>query len=330
MSVSANARTALGSSRVDLALDLLFFHRLAFDRSHPIHRYKQLADSLLALDRVAKQPLDCRVGEQPQRLGALGDLIRQFHYQFAYPLRRVSWWTGRTVATQKGVRVSNGIVNLAAWVKSDIIRSMKDIRLESMSAPFSESGSGAAAARVIAFAATTGLLENVNVRALDMPTWKMVVKRLRDLGVGRMQGHMASGTRELEGSELSRAIESLYDAIEGSPMPASEWTSMRTLLKDELLERLLGISRPSIQRYATGERHTPQEVADRLHAIALIASDLAGSYNEFGVRRWFDRPRAQLSGKCPSAILKGNWKPDAEPPRKVRALAAVLSGAKAA
>jgi len=207
---------------------------------------------------------------------------------------------------------------------------MKDIRLESVSTPFAESGSGAAAARVIAFAATTGLLENVNVRALDMPTWTAVLKRLRQLGIGKIQGGVAIGTREMDGNELSRAIDVIYNAIEASPMPTSEWTSMRELLKDELLERLLGVSRQSIERYASGERQTPQPVANRLHVIALIASDLAGSYNEFGIRRWFDRPRAQLSGKSPSAIFKGDWHPDAEMPRKVRELAAVISGANAA
>lgn len=207
---------------------------------------------------------------------------------------------------------------------------MKDIRLESMSAPFSESGAGPAAARVIAFAATTGLLENVRIRALDMPTWQIVLKRLRDLGIGKIHGAAATGKRDMRGEELSRAIEMIYNAIEASPMPSSEWTSMRELLKDDLLERVLNVSRQSIQRYAAGDRQTPQEVADRLHAIALIASDLAGSYNEFGIRRWFERPRTQLSGKSPAAILKGDWNPDADNPRKVRELAAALSGARAA
>ena len=180
---------------------------------------------------------------------------------------------------------------------------MKDIRLESISAPFSESSAGPAAARVIAFAATTGLLENVDVRSLDMPTWEMVLKRLRDLGIGKIQGTATTG--DIRGEELSRVIKMIYNAIEASPMPSSEWSSMRELLKDDLLQRVLNVSRQSIQRYAAGDRQTPQEVADRLHAIALIASDLAGSYNEFGIRRWFERPRTQLSGKSPVAILKG-------------------------
>jgi uncharacterized protein (DUF2384 family) len=211
-----------------------------------------------------------------------------------------------------------------------MIWSMKDIRLESISDPFSESGAGPAAARVIAFAATTGLLKNVNVRALDMPTWEIVLKRLRDRGIGKIQGTATTGRRDMRGEELSRAIKMIYNAIEASPMPSSEWTSMRELLKDDLLERVLNVSRQSIQRYAAGDRQTPQGVADRLHAIALIASDLAGSYNEFGIRRWFERPRTQLSGKSPVAILKGDWSPEADNPRKVRELAAALSGAKAA
>ena len=212
----------------------------------------------------------------------------------------------------------------------DILWYMKDIRLESISPPFAESGAGSAAARVIAFAATTGLLEKIDVRALDLPTWELVLKRLRDLGIGKLQAPAKSERPGSPNDALVRAIHGIYDAIEASPMPESEWTSMRALLKDELLERLLHISRQSIQRYAAGDRQTPQDVADRLHAIALIASDLAGSYNEFGIRRWFERPRAQLSGKSPVEILKGDWNPDAERPRKVRDLAATLSGATAA
>jgi len=91
--------------------------------------------------------------------------------------------------------------------------------------------------------------------------------------------------------------------------------------------RFLDISKPSLQRYASGERTTPQDVAERLHALALIVSDLAGTYNEFGIRRWFERPRAQLGERSPAAMLKRGWTPDEESARRVRALAASLSGA---
>lgn len=199
-----------------------------------------------------------------------------------------------------------------------------------MSAPFSASDASAAAARVIAFAATIGLLEDVSVRALDLPTWTRVVRRLRDLGIGKIRVAATSPQYGTRSEELVRSIDVIYDAIEASPMPGSEWRSMRELLKDELLERLVNVSRQSIQRYFRGERETPQKVADRLHTVALIASDLAGSYNEFGIRRWFERPRAQLAGKAPAEVLKGDWNPDADGPRRVRALAAALSGAMAA
>lgn len=202
---------------------------------------------------------------------------------------------------------------------------MKDIRLESIADPFAGSAVAATgAARVIAFAATTGLLQGMDVKALDLPTWRKVVERLQGLGIGR--GQVQKSPPKLEGRNLSHAVEVIYDAIEASPMPESEWKSMRELLKDDLLERLLGVSRQSIQRYASRERETPQQVADRLHAVALIVSDLAGSYNEFGIRRWFERVRAQLGGKSPAQLLKGEWDPDAEMPRRVRELAAALSG----
>src|SRR5208282_674738 len=95
--------------------------------------------------------------------------------------------------------------------------SMQDIRLESISDPFSESGAGPAAARVIAFAATTGLLKYVSVRALDMPTWEIVLKRLRGRGIGTTQGTATTGRRDMQGEELSRAINMIYNAIEASP-----------------------------------------------------------------------------------------------------------------
>jgi uncharacterized protein (DUF2384 family) len=207
---------------------------------------------------------------------------------------------------------------------------MKDIRFESASAPFAEPAVAAKAARVVAYAGTTGLLEDVDIKILDIHTWRRVVERFRGVGVGKFQAFQALRGQQGFGKDIAQAIDIMYDAIEASPMPASEWISMRELLKDELLERLLNISRQSIQRYASSERDTPQDVAERLHVIALIVSDLAGSYNEFGIRRWFDRPRAQLGGKSPAAILHGAWKPDAELPRKLRDLAAYLGGTKAA
>jgi len=199
---------------------------------------------------------------------------------------------------------------------------MSDIRVESVSDPFTNPGLARLAARVIAFASTMGLVSEA-IRTLDPKTWKTVLGSLRKAGLLRAAPVLTLSSGKALESELSR----LYETIEDSPLPEAEWTPMRDVLGDDMLPKLLGISRPSVHRYATGERKTPQDVAERLHVLALIVSDLAGSYNDYGIRRWFERPRAQLGGRAPKTLLKKGWGPDDEGVRRVRALAAALLGA---
>ena len=59
---------------------------------------------------------------------------------------------------------------------------------------------------------------------------------------------------------------------------------------------------------------------------AMVVADLAGAYNDFGIRRWFERPRSQLDGKSPRQTLGAAWTPEDAAAARVRALAAVLSG----
>src|SRR5260370_42522075 len=96
-----------------------------------------------------------------------------------------------------------------------------------------------------------------------------------------------------------------------------------------MLARLLGIPPASVRRYAAAARETPDNVAARLEWLALIVGDLAGAYNEIGIRQWFERKRSQLDGRTPAQLLTGHWKPDDTGPQKVRALAAALSGSPA-
>jgi hypothetical protein len=126
---------------------------------------------------------------------------------------------------------------------------------------------------------------------------------------------------------LEIKLDQLTQALEDSPAPASEWPSMRGVLADDLLGELLAVSPSSLRRYATGERVTPDAIATQLHWLAMLVSDLAGAYNHLGMRRWFDRPRAQLKGKSPRDALGSDWHPDDAIAMQVRALAAVLSGA---
>ena len=96
------------------------------------------------------------------------------------------------------------------------------------------------------------------------------------------------------------------------------------MLDDEALADLARISRASLRRYANGERVTPRPVAERLHWIAMVTSDLAGSYNEFGIRRWFERPRSQLNGRSPRQLLNGDWTPSSTEALRIKELSAAL------
>lgn len=122
-------------------------------------------------------------------------------------------------------------------------------------------------------------------------------------------------------------VEKVNDALHESPSPATEWGALRETLGDTLLAALVGISDASLRRYAGGQRQTPQKVAERLHWLALVVGDLAGSYNDFGIRRWFDRPRQQLAGLSPRAALGTEWSVDDAQAAQVRALAHALVGA---
>jgi hypothetical protein len=126
---------------------------------------------------------------------------------------------------------------------------------------------------------------------------------------------------------LAQQLQRLAEALEDSAVPAAEWPAMRGIFGDEMLGSLLEISPASLRRYAGAERATPQPVADRLHWLALVVADLAGAYNDFGMRRWFERPRSQLGGKSPRQLLGRRWHIDSDNARKVRALASVLRGA---
>lgn len=85
---------------------------------------------------------------------------------------------------------------------------------------------------------------------------------------------------------------------------------MREVLDDDgLLAALLGIGIASVRRYAKGERHCPDPVAARLHWLALLIDQLEGTYNAYGIRRWFQRPRVAMGGQAPQDRLKGDWDP---------------------
>lgn len=123
-------------------------------------------------------------------------------------------------------------------------------------------------------------------------------------------------------AERNQLLAAIYERLEECPSPATEWQAVREVLADdELLASLLGIGAVSVRRYAKGERSCPDAVAARLHWLALVIEQLEGSYNAYGIRRWFQRPRAALEGQTPLDRLQGSWDPDDGAVQPILALA---------
>ena len=148
-----------------------------------------------------------------------------------------------------------------------------------------------------------------------------VADRFADAGVGRAAAALVAG-----GDGGAEAIARLLAAVDANPLPEREWQPLRHLLGDELLSLLVGVSHSSLGRYASGTRVTPDLVAGRLHVVAMVCADLRGAYNDYGMRRWFVRPRPSLEGGSIAELLGTAWDPDGPAAAKVRELAAsVLS-----
>jgi hypothetical protein len=129
------------------------------------------------------------------------------------------------------------------------------------------------------------------------------------------------------GQDAGEALHRAIGPVDESTLSTNEWTSLRHALEDDMLADLQRISVSSLRRYARAARSIPIAVADRSQWLAMVVSDLAGSYNEIGIRRWFLRVRSQLGGHCPRASLGPNWQSNDAVARQVRALAASLATA---
>jgi hypothetical protein len=183
---------------------------------------------------------------------------------------------------------------------------MSMVHVESVGPPFNRAPADASRiARVLlARAEMMGLLpEGVEgATRLDSNLLEDLADALRSAGVATAQADRLESAR---GKALAQALQETLAAVESSPNPAGEWAPVREMLGDDDLLSVLvgGISPSSLRRYASGERDTPDEVAWRLHLVARIISSIRGSYNGYGIRRWFERPRSQLDGKTPGRRL---------------------------
>jgi transcriptional regulator with XRE-family HTH domain len=159
---------------------------------------------------------------------------------------------------------------------------------------------------------------------LDAGTADRLVTRAREAGVASVPRLPWSSVTPPTAHDIAALLRLVISALEGSPVPRTEWPSLSRVFDAEQLARLVGVSLSSLRRYQSGERDTPDPAAERLHCLALIVADLAGSYNNIGMRRWFERPRTALGGKAPAALLKGEWDPEGPGAQKVRQLARSL------
>lgn len=167
-------------------------------------------------------------------------------------------------------------------------------------------------------------LVDANASQLDAADITRLLKRVRDAGIARGPALHFDNVEPPSVAEAESLLKLVIAALDSSPAPKFEWPAVSRVIDAEQLGPLLNISVSSLKRYASGERDTPDEVAARLHHVALIVGDLAGAYNEVGVRRWFERKRTALNGRAPAALLAGDWNPDDTSPRKVRELARSL------
>lgn len=165
---------------------------------------------------------------------------------------------------------------------------------------------------------------------LTSPVSELSAKSLRAVA-SQLSAH---GLASAEAARLTRSdfgaadvdayLAAATHALEASPVPKPELAKLNALLNGDLLTALLHIGSASLQRYQKGERATPDEVAVRAHFLTDIVGRLEGTYNDFGVRRWFQRPRSVLKGRSPAQVLAIPWTPESEGARQIQGLAEAL------
>ena len=206
---------------------------------------------------------------------------------------------------------------------SDMLWTVRNLRIDSVDSPFGELGLTSLTAAALSRADAMGLLRG-QVTCLDFSALEQLRSGMAEAGIGEVFVAELEQLRTCEPARLSALVTKIIDALEQSPAPGHEWPALVEVLGLELLVRLLRISPSSARRYHSGERATPDPVAARVHFLALVVGDLAGAYNDIGVRRWFDRPRSRLDGATPAAVLGEEWSPDDPAALVVRELASAL------
>ena len=205
----------------------------------------------------------------------------------------------------------------------DSLRVMSNLQIRSVRPPFDEPSLASAAIAALSRADAMGLLSQ-QITCLDNSAMQGLEQGMAEAGIGRTLLSTLHRQPCSDPAPLSALLNKISEALDQSPAPAHEWRTLQDILGLDLLARLLGISQSSARRYLSGNRNTPDTVAGRLHFLAFVVGDLAGAYNDVGVRRWFDRQRSRLNGDSPAQTLGKSWTPDGEGPRRVQELSRAL------
>ncbi|CAN5661275.1 hypothetical protein BH23CHL7_BH23CHL7_14290 [soil metagenome] len=199
------------------------------------------------------------------------------------------------------------------------------IRIATVEAPLNRPTLLGPAVGLVRRALAVGLLrDRALIERLDMELLRGIAREASLAGIGQ---DAALELLEQRGpASLGRAIGRLGDALAESPLPERELGQLTQVFELDELGALVGASPVSLRRYAAGTRSAPDEIAARIHWLALVTADLAGAYNRLGIRRWFARRRSQLDGRSPRQVLGSEWRPDQPRAERVRRLASALAG----
>lgn len=204
------------------------------------------------------------------------------------------------------------------------------IQLKSVDNPFTSRDLYHYAVSAMRRAEAMGLLpDDESIEVLDRKTMKRVLNYIVRAGIGRGLVAGLAEPVDADAGQLATLLERLNDALEESPAPMYEWPHLADIFGVDQLARLLAVSPSSVRRYKENARTTPDDIAGRLHFLALVVGDLAGAYNDIGIRRWFERARTLLGNQAPQEFLRGEWSPHDPGPTKVRELARSLVAAAA-
>jgi hypothetical protein len=199
---------------------------------------------------------------------------------------------------------------------------MANIQITSILSPFDKDDLYPRATRFLRRADAMGLLDEP-IRELSPEVVRKVAQRLSQRGLASdLAARLATG--KPSAGELSRYLDAALLALDESPVPSAELAKLNATLGADVLAGLLEISSASLQRYQNGERQVPDAIAERAHFLTSVISALEGIYNEFGVRRWFERTRSAFDGRTARQLLRPGWTPDDESARRILATAESL------